>query len=201
MKRRHIFTIHKRPRDYPYARYLLREWHIDEDGYKSIGDDLVVGSIQEARSRIPTGCMRLHTVDDDPKVVETWIMIKEPEIVKEPEDKPVVRTIPEIALRDYLAGQALNSIISDSIKYLAGVNNFNAEEDIKIATAAYRIADAMMDVRCGVRPLDHAYRQGYSDATRNYAVNKDGRQLVGTMLTPLQEVLNEIAVAPIPIRY
>lgn len=48
---------------------------------------------------------------------------------------------------------------------------------------------------------EESYREGYKDAVRNYAIHKDGEQLVGCMATPLKVVLNEVDNAPVPIRY
>lgn len=49
--------------------------------------------------------------------------------------------------------------------------------------------------------MEQAYREGYADAVRNYAVWKDGEQLVGAMQRPLKTVLEEAAKQPVPIRY
>jgi hypothetical protein len=46
-----------------------------------------------------------------------------------------------------------------------------------------------------------AYKQGYSDAVRNYAVWKDGEQYVGVMQEPLKKVLERIKNDPVPMRY
>lgn len=46
-----------------------------------------------------------------------------------------------------------------------------------------------------------AYREGYIDAVRNYAVWKNGEQLVGVQQRPLPEVLEEIEKSALPIRY
>lgn len=52
-----------------------------------------------------------------------------------------------------------------------------------------------------VKLCDESYREGYKDAVRNYAIHKDGDQLVGCMGTPLKVVLKEVDNLPIPIRY
>lgn len=49
--------------------------------------------------------------------------------------------------------------------------------------------------------LEIAYRIGYEDAIRNYAVWKNGEQLVGAMQRPIKQVLNEFANKEIPVRY
>ena len=51
------------------------------------------------------------------------------------------------------------------------------------------------------KALDAAYRRGYADAVTNYAVWKNGEQLVGVMQRPLKEVLEEVKNQSVPIRY
>lgn len=46
-----------------------------------------------------------------------------------------------------------------------------------------------------------AYRQGYRDALTNYAIYKNGVQVVGCMETPLKEVIQRDEQKPIPVRY
>jgi hypothetical protein len=46
-----------------------------------------------------------------------------------------------------------------------------------------------------------AYKHGYKDAVTNYAVWKDGEQLVGVMQKPLKKVLEEVSKSDVPIQY
>lgn len=49
--------------------------------------------------------------------------------------------------------------------------------------------------------LEIAYRLGYIDALTNYAIWKDGEQLVGAMATPLKTLINQFANKDVPVRY
>lgn len=49
--------------------------------------------------------------------------------------------------------------------------------------------------------LEIAYRMGYEDALRNYAIWKNGEQLVGALQKPLKTVLAEFKNTEIPVRY
>ena len=49
--------------------------------------------------------------------------------------------------------------------------------------------------------IEIAYRMGYADAVRNYAVWRDGEQFVGAMARPLKTVLNEFQNKNVPLRY
>ena len=49
--------------------------------------------------------------------------------------------------------------------------------------------------------LEIAYRIGYADAVRNYAIWKNGEQVVGCRETPLKTVMAEFKNAEIPERY
>lgn len=49
--------------------------------------------------------------------------------------------------------------------------------------------------------LEIAYRIGYMDAVRKYAVWKDGEQWVGCQQTPLPQVIGEFTNLPVPVRY
>lgn len=49
--------------------------------------------------------------------------------------------------------------------------------------------------------FNKAYKQGYIDAISNYAIHKDGEQLVGCMQRPLKEVIAEVQRSAVPIRY
>ena len=51
------------------------------------------------------------------------------------------------------------------------------------------------------RGLEGSYREGYTDGVSNYAIWKDGEQLVGCMQRPLKQVLAEFAKEKIPLRY
>lgn len=46
-----------------------------------------------------------------------------------------------------------------------------------------------------------AYRIGYADAVRNYAIWKNGELLVGVMARPLNTVLAEKKAGQVPLRY
>jgi hypothetical protein len=46
-----------------------------------------------------------------------------------------------------------------------------------------------------------AYRQGYIDALKNYAIWKNGEQFVGCLERPLKEVINEFNEKNVPLRY
>jgi hypothetical protein len=72
-----------------------------------------------------------------------------------------------------------------------------SREDVKKAFQA-KVAGKIRPVF----PLEQRrFREGYKDAVCNYAVWKDGEQLVGVMQRPLKQVLEEIDGNDIPIRY
>lgn len=49
--------------------------------------------------------------------------------------------------------------------------------------------------------LERIYKQGYKDAVANYAVWKDGDQLVGVGQKLLSDVLREVDASEVPIVY
>lgn len=49
--------------------------------------------------------------------------------------------------------------------------------------------------------LEIAYRMGYADGVRNYAIWKNGTQYVGAMQRPLKDVLAEFQNEKVPVRY
>ena len=49
--------------------------------------------------------------------------------------------------------------------------------------------------------LERIYKQGYKDAVANYAVWKDGDQLVGVGQKLLSDVLREVDASEVPINY
>jgi hypothetical protein len=49
--------------------------------------------------------------------------------------------------------------------------------------------------------MEIAYRMGYEDAIRNYAIHKNGELLVGAMQRPLATVLALFKNEEIPLRY
>jgi hypothetical protein len=49
--------------------------------------------------------------------------------------------------------------------------------------------------------MEIAYRMGYEDGVRNYAIWNNGEQLVGAMRRPLKTVLAEFKNEEVPLRY
>ena len=49
--------------------------------------------------------------------------------------------------------------------------------------------------------LERIYKEGYKDGVKNYAVWKDGEQLVGVGQSPLKNVLEVIDASKVPIVY
>ena len=76
------------------------------------------------------------------------------------------------------------------------MNRISEEVTEFLVSMGIPLADQEPDYR-----LEIAYRMGYEHALRNYAVWKDGEQLVGAMQRPLKSVLAEFVNEEIPVRY
>lgn len=67
-----VFTIYKKPRDYPTG-WIVREW-TTTNGRLVPGTATRHENLKAARNMVPPGmvCMR-RSPEDDPAVYETWI--------------------------------------------------------------------------------------------------------------------------------
>jgi len=71
-----LYTIYKDPSDYP-GMYVVREFRIVRGSLDPVAAKapmIVTPKIQEARARIPFGCVPImRRPEDDPCIVETWL--------------------------------------------------------------------------------------------------------------------------------
>lgn len=68
------WVIYCRPRDFP-AEHVVRRWRIGAGTMEPEAKPwAVVGSLEEARAKVPAGLYRIvRDPKDDPVIVETWI--------------------------------------------------------------------------------------------------------------------------------
>lgn len=67
-----VWVIYAHPDDFP-AHYVVRRWTVTPQGEEP-GEYLLVNDLEEARSCVPAGCVRMGREETDaPCVVETWV--------------------------------------------------------------------------------------------------------------------------------
>lgn len=67
------YTIYARPRDYPNS-FVVRRWRIYANDLRPDPSVNVCQTLEEARSCIPPGLVRIPRFrDDDPTIVEVWM--------------------------------------------------------------------------------------------------------------------------------
>jgi hypothetical protein len=67
-----IWVIYQNPRDFP-GKWVLRAQMATPDGVTALPQCVVADSLDEARSRVPYGLIRMtRHPNDDPVIYETW---------------------------------------------------------------------------------------------------------------------------------
>lgn len=73
-----VFTIFKRPEDYPDAAYLVRRFNVTRigTGYVPVPGEILgtADTLDEARTLLPPWAVNMGREDGDhPVIVETWV--------------------------------------------------------------------------------------------------------------------------------
>jgi hypothetical protein len=67
------FAIYEHPLDYPIG-YIVREWYGDAEGKSEPGSAWAAATIEDARSLLPEGSVRIAGRDPkDPVIAEVWM--------------------------------------------------------------------------------------------------------------------------------
>lgn len=68
-----MYAIYSRPSDFP-SSFVVRRWTVDRQPHPESAAHAIVGTLDEARKRIPAGLVNVgREPGDDPVIVEVWL--------------------------------------------------------------------------------------------------------------------------------